>query len=73
MLQHPPRQALPAAPTHESPPPRCRNAALSASAPGPPVLQEQAEQYCESLRLNGLISTIEPAGGGSGSDGTSSS
>lgn len=35
--------------------------------------QEQAEQYCESLRLNGLISTIEPAGGGSGSDGTSSS
>lgn len=37
------------------------------------VLQEQAELYCESLRLNGLISTIEPAGGGSGPDGTSSS
>jgi len=36
------------------------------------VLQDQAELYCESLRLNGLISTIEPAGGGS-SDGTSSS
>lgn len=33
--------------------------------------QDQAELYCESLRLNGLISTIEPAGGGSGSDGTS--
>jgi ATP-dependent Clp protease adaptor protein ClpS len=33
--------------------------------------QEKAELYCESLRLNGLISTIEPADGGS--DGTSSS
>ncbi|EFN54094.1 hypothetical protein CHLNCDRAFT_31972 [Chlorella variabilis] len=34
--------------------------------------QDKAELYCESLRLNGLIATIEPAGTG-GSDGTSSS
>ena len=35
--------------------------------------QDQAELYCESLRQHGLISTLEPAGGGSGSgsDGTS--
>ena len=34
-------------------------------------LQDQAEQYCESLRLNGLIVTIEPAGdGGSGGGGS---
>jgi hypothetical protein len=41
------------------------------SSCSPAVLQEKAELYCESLRLNGLISTIEPADGGS--DGTSSS
>ena len=28
--------------------------------------QEDAERYCEGLRGNGLISTIEPAGGKSG-------
>lgn len=33
------------------------------------VLQDKAEQYCESLRLNGLICTIEPSGGGSGGGG----
>ena len=33
-------------------------------------LQDQAEQYCESLRLNGLIVTIEPAGDGGGSGGS---
>lgn len=27
--------------------------------------QEDAERYCESLRLNGLTSTIEPSRGGS--------
>ncbi|KAI3431499.1 hypothetical protein D9Q98_004550 [Chlorella vulgaris] len=31
--------------------------------------QDKAEQYCESLRLNGLICTIEPSGGGSGGGG----
>jgi ATP-dependent Clp protease adaptor protein ClpS len=24
--------------------------------------QDEAERYCEDMRLNGLISTIEPAG-----------
>jgi hypothetical protein len=28
--------------------------------------QEDAERYCEGLRMNGLISTIEPAGGRGG-------
>ena len=27
--------------------------------------QEEAERYCEGLRTNGLISTVEPAGSGS--------
>ena len=31
--------------------------------------QEQAENMCERLRLNGLISTIEPFGGGAGGSG----
>jgi ATP-dependent Clp protease adaptor protein ClpS len=31
--------------------------------------QEDAEKYCEGLRLNGLISTIEPAGGSGGGNG----
>ena len=31
--------------------------------------QEDAEKYCEGLRLNGLISTIEPQGGGGGGNG----
>lgn len=31
--------------------------------------QEEAEQYCEGLRNNGLIASIEPAGNGGG-DGT---
>ncbi|CAK0773741.1 hypothetical protein CVIRNUC_004097 [Coccomyxa viridis] len=31
--------------------------------------QEDAEKYCEGLRGNGLISTIEPAGGKSGGSG----
>ncbi|EIE25987.1 ClpS-domain-containing protein [Coccomyxa subellipsoidea C-169] len=38
--------------------------------------QEDAEKYCEGLRTNGLISTIEPAGnsgGGSGGDGPDAS
>ena len=38
--------------------------------------QEDAERYCEGLRLNGLISTIEPqggAGGGSGNGGPEAS
>jgi len=26
--------------------------------------QEEAEEYCEGLRNNGLVSTIEPVGGG---------
>lgn len=34
------------------------------------VTQEQAEVYCDSLRNNGLIATIEPeSGGGGGDDG----
>lgn len=35
--------------------------------------QDKAEQYCENLRLNGLISTIEPAGGGGSSGGPEAS
>lgn len=35
----------------------------------PSAVQDKAELYCESLRLNGLVATIEPAGGGSGSGG----
>lgn len=30
--------------------------------------QDEAEQYCEGLRSNGLIASIEPAGTGSGGD-----
>mmetsp|Transcript_8586 Transcript_8586/g.30964 ORF Transcript_8586/g.30964 Transcript_8586/m.30964 type:complete len:204 (-) Transcript_8586:708-1319(-) len=30
--------------------------------------QEEAEEYCEGLRNNGLIATIEPVGGGKGGD-----
>eukprot|EP00884_Botryococcus_braunii_P019979 jgi/Botrbrau1/6665/Bobra.0202s0013.1 len=32
-------------------------------------VQEEAEQYCEGLRNNGLISSIEPCGGGGREDG----
>jgi ATP-dependent Clp protease adaptor protein ClpS len=35
--------------------------------------QDKAEEYCENLRLNGLISTIEPAGGGGSSGGPEAS
>lgn len=42
---------------------------LATPPPLTPSLQDKAEQYCENLRLNGLISTIEPAGGGGGSSG----
>ena len=28
--------------------------------------QEEAETYCEGLRGNGLISSVEPDGGGNG-------
>ena len=28
--------------------------------------QEEAERYCEGLRSNGLVATVEPAGYGSG-------
>lgn len=28
--------------------------------------QDEAEKYCEGLRANGLVSTVEPAGSGSG-------
>ncbi|CAL8470223.1 g9765 [Coccomyxa elongata] len=31
--------------------------------------QEDAEKYCEGLRVNGLISTIEPAGNSGGNSG----
>ena len=30
--------------------------------------QEEAEEYCEGLRNNGLVATIEPVGGGKGGD-----
>ena len=43
------------------------------ASPLTPSLQDKAEQYCENLRLNGLISTIEPAGGGGSSGGPEAS
>eukprot|EP00891_Asterochloris_glomerata_P001151 jgi/Astpho2/1151/Aster-07696 len=30
--------------------------------------QEDAERYCEALRMNGLTSTVEPASSGKGTD-----